>query len=232
MSYRFYGRVPGLVFEPWIGAAFAAQSLRLFFVGHSHYGTNLTDTGVPDPNTTIEAVCMARQQGGLRFFTGVMQMACGLDQNHIVWDTFYQRIAFANLLQDSLDTARRTADPRKLHGCVPALCAVLDEIAPTHVILLGGDVWSAFESHGLLSDYQSDGKCCWKLNRDRAYLFARHPSARFSSPEWAAVFGACLAQVKTPRRDVEAFVQAVRYDPPSRVLGGFDASSSQTQNSQ
>ena len=82
-----------------------------------------------------------------------MQMACGLHRDYVVWNAFYERIGFANLLQGNLDASRLAADPEQLAASVPILCVVLEELAPTHVILCGEAVWDAFCKQDMLDGY-------------------------------------------------------------------------------
>ncbi len=218
----FVGRIDGLVYEPWVGADFNSQRLRLFFVGNSHYGDDLLGEQGLNPGLTIEVVERVLNEGGLRFFTNCIQLATGMHRDYVDWSAFFDRIGFANLLQYPLGASRVSAPAADLKSCVPAMRAVLEEVAPTHVILFGEQVWSAFLEEGEISNYRNEDDLYYAEGQNFSYFYSQHPSSGFSYQKWSGIFARYLVKTGVPRADVKNFVGSVRFTAPSRILQMYD----------
>lgn len=213
------GRIDGLNAEPWIGQRFSGASFRPFFVGHSHYDEGSDGQTVEQDMTHSVIQRHENEEISLRFFTGLIQMATGLHHDYVDRTHFYERIGFANLLQTYLDAARMAADPKTLKADTAALVKVFDAVNPTHIILLGDQVWNAFFESGELVPDAKCGEPDWSGHiGNRPSFGASHPSSGFSGPQWARTFGRFLRQTGMDDNAINSWVDEVRYQPESNLL--------------
>ena len=212
-------RIDGLNAEPWIGQRFSGASFRPFFVGHSHYDEG-SDGKTVEQNMTHGVIqAHENEEISLRFFTGLMQMATGLHHDYVDRTPFYERIGFANLLQTYLEAARMAADPKTLKADTAALTSVFDAVNPTHIILLGDQVWNAFFESGELVPDPNCGESHWSGHiGNRPAFGASHPSSAFSGLKWAMKYGRFLRDNEMEENAINGWVDEVRYQPESNLL--------------
>ena len=209
--------VPGQVYYPWVGQHFSTSNPRILFLGHSHYGDEEHD---PDPHLTNSVIAGHLERGGLPFFTKLAQLGTGLPAHEIDLQNFFERIAFMNLLQGTLEGPRMAAPSESLARDVAILAMLLKRLKPTHIVMLGNDVWSALNNSGhLLLDLQDEPYRSGSIEKIPAFL-CRHPSGGFSSEKWARQLGAFLRDHGVKRDSLEQWVAATRRESPASWLLG------------
>ena len=212
-------QIDGLNAEPWIGAEFRASRFRPIFVGHSHYEEGFGGQPVGPGLTRAAIELHIGETVGLRFYSGLIQMATGLHHAYVDRSAFYARIGFANLLQTYLDAARMAADPADLAADSAALVAVFEAVDPTHIVLLGDQVWDGFEQPGHFVADGRRGDPYWAGRiAGRPVFWASHPSSGFSGLDWARTFGHFLRDHGMNDADLAAWADAVRLRPDSTLL--------------
>ncbi len=218
-AMKLVDQIDGLNAAPWIGQQFSGASFQPFFVGHSHYEEGFDGQPVDQDMTHNVIQRHENEEVSLRFLTGLIQMATGLHHDYVDRKLFYERIGFANLLQTFLEAARIAADPRVLKADTAALVKVFDAVNPSHIILLGEQVWQAFDDSGHLVPDENCGVPYWAGRiGQRPVFWSQHPSSGFSGLSWAVKFGRFLRNNGMNESAINGWVDEVRCRPESNLL--------------
>jgi hypothetical protein len=140
---------PGLRFLPWVGEGYGRPNglglpERLLILGMSHHARAL-ESGAPGidrgPELTRELVRRHVETGAFRFFTIARRFVLGPASGAADRAPFWRAVAFSNLVQRLYERpyeGLRAADAR---ASAEAFAGVLERLGPSHVLVLGLDLW-------------------------------------------------------------------------------------------
>jgi hypothetical protein len=140
---------PSLRFLPWVGDGYGrpnplALPERLLVLGMSHHARAL-DAGAPGiergPDLTRELVRRHVATGAFRFFTIVRRFALGPASGTADREPFWRAVAFSNLVQRLYERPYEGLRAEDVRAADAAFAGVLERLAPSHVLVLGLDLW-------------------------------------------------------------------------------------------
>lgn len=200
--------VPGQVYHPWIGSRFSTSSPKLLFLGHSHYGDDPLN---PDPNLTNSIVCGHLKGRRDRFLTLLARVGTGLLAREIDQHQFFERIAFMNLLQGTLEGPRMKASPADLERDTAVLIVLLRRLKPTHIVIFGEQVWNALNDAGRFTiGFKGEPYFSGSIETIPTF-YSNHPSSvGFSPDKWASQFNTFLRDQGVSKTNLEQWIAVNR----------------------
>lgn len=200
---------PGLLFLPWVGDGYGRPNPlglpeRLLILGMSHHARAL-DAAAPGlergPDLTRALVRRHVETNAFRFFTMVRRFVLGPASGPAERGPFWRAVAFFNLVQRLYDRpyqALRTADVRVSDV---AFAGALDRLAPSHVLVLGLDLWrrmpaAAGDGPPVAAGGASRPTALYRAGgREALAMAVTHPAAfGFSYEPWRSLIRAFLGR--------------------------------------
>jgi hypothetical protein len=170
--------------HPWVGSNYPHQDKRILLLGESHYGDF---TGEELANLTINCVewLFAGQMKHSPFFRNLSKLLEG-DTVQDKWS----RVAFHNLLDGTVGPNNsHKVKQRDLIASLPRLWQVLEELKPTHMLVLGNRTWMALP--GIYTGTHHSNGVNRELIGDNTY--------RYSVPRKFSVVAAKVVHPSVPR---------------------------------
>ncbi|MCV0428176.1 MAG: hypothetical protein K5905_22190 [Roseibium sp.] len=204
--------VPGQVYHPWVGRHFSVSNPRILFLGHSHYGDDPLN---PDPNLTNSLVCGHLKDRRDKFLTLIARLGTGLPAHEIDQHKFFERIAFMNLLQGTLEAPRMKASAADLERGAAVLVILLRHLKPTHIVIFGEQVWDALNNAGHFTIGLKGEPYFSGSIETIPTFYSNHPSSYgFSPDKWASQFNAFLRDRGVNEKSLEQWIGATRFVTP------------------
>lgn len=198
----------GRFFEPFVGKQYLKEPLlghRLLLIGESHYNDSDTPCG---PEATREVVESYLGGQTIPFFDYLFDVSRG-NRWSIGAAEFWQNVAFANFIQDPMETIAHRPTQTDIEKGIPAFWETVYELAP-EIVFMFTSAWNALPEvapNGFAERTGGIGgprSWLWRYAlADRDVLIARfnHPSAR-SNPArtvWKAWADHCWNALETSR---------------------------------
>ncbi|RYE58356.1 MAG: hypothetical protein EOP48_03710 [Sphingobacteriales bacterium] len=168
-----------LNFEPWIGRNYSESAERLLLFGESHY---INEGENDDHNFTTEVIKnhLAKEEMRTPFFETIDLLFTNDAEQKEFWD----RIAFANLIQKGFATALDQPSLEDIATVAPSFYTLLNLLQPTKVVVLSKRMWNYWlpEGNGRQVGSIVEGKLkvdVWKYEYDGGFCLAvgiKHPS--------------------------------------------------------
>jgi hypothetical protein len=204
--------VPGQVYHPWVGRHFSVSNPRILFVGHSHYGDDPLN---PNPNLTNSFVSGHLKDSRDKFLTLLSRIGTGLPAHEIDQQKFFERVAFMNLLQGTLETPRVKAPAADLEQGATVLVILLRRLKPTHIVIFGEQVWDALNNAGHFTIGLKGEPYFSGSIKTIPTFYSNHPSCYgFSPDKWASQFRTFLRDQGVNEESLEQWIAATRFDTP------------------
>lgn len=189
-------------FQPWVGSGYTDSAHRLLLLGEGHYLTE-SESRYDTPTLTKEIVGRVRDGTHvLPFYTRTASTVLGVkslgsDERISFWD----RVAFYNYIPGVAASRARERPSSEMWAAAPApFCAVLTQLRPRCVLVLGKSMWNAIR----FADGRSSGTCeradaavrLWRSPAvdDMFATWIAHPSSfGYSRMKWSLRAAALLA---------------------------------------
>lgn len=186
----------GLKFQPWIGNEYGENnSDRLLLLGESHYLQG-EENHQSDFTTQVVTNFLNDEQMETPYFKRINLL---FNQDKSFWD----KIAFANLIQSGLDVSKSQPTEEDLSTIAPAYKILLNTLKPNKVVVLSKrmwDYWIPFEGGIEIIPKKPDSIALevWQYEYDGGTCLAtgiKHPSRLFgnSYKEWIPVIKKFMA---------------------------------------
>lgn len=147
-----------IYYEPWKGRNYGNNNKRLFILGESHYGDDKSDATIRYTKQYCEGKFSAR------FWTITMQIVSGKHNSELNRFEFWNNVAFYNFIQEPVgDDARVRPTIKMWEKAQQPFKQVLDKLKPTHMLVLGKELWENLPNEGKQGPLLKIPKC---ENRD------------------------------------------------------------------
>lgn len=123
-----------IVFQPYVGPAYAQSFVRLLILGESHYGE-------PHPNpaeaTRYVVQMWLSRQWAIRYLTVAGRVLTGLEAWQVDREQTFSTLAFYNFIQTMMPNIAVRPTPAQAIASHEAFREVLASLDPTHVLATG-----------------------------------------------------------------------------------------------
>jgi hypothetical protein len=199
-------------FEPWVGARYGRGlfDIPILVVGESHYDWGGREVDVPNTSEVTRYVVGCWVAGERkRFSTVTTTIFIGRNPSPGEVAEFWGSVAFYNFVQSWVgDAARIRPEDSQWEGNEESFRAVLSELEPKVVVVLGNQNWNNLPSFDDLGDHEpisagsvsSDAGYYATGPKTRALAVqTRHPSSGLDGRNWTPLIRKAIAEARSER---------------------------------